>query len=90
MTLVKYRPIDDRFAELPNRVLRGMMIDDRAMKGLRILIAAHLRLYRAIQTVYDGRGSKMADRADVEALYLLMRLISEVTADAALEAQCLS
>ena len=90
MTLVKYQQIDDHFAELPNRVLKGMLVDARAFKALKVLVRAHLSVYSNIKTIYDAKGAKLCDRADVMALFLLMRLISEVTADAALEAQCLS
>ena len=90
MTLVRYEKIDDHFADLPNRVLRGTLVPEKSVRALKKLLAAHLYVYNSITTVYDSKGRKMADRGDVEALYLLAKLIALVTADAGMDAQCLS
>lgn len=90
MTLVRYQPIEDRFAELPNRVLKGTMVPSKTLKGIETLLRVHSRIYYGMGQVYDAQGRKLADSADVQALYLLMHKVSELTADAALEAQWLS
>lgn len=84
--MVRYRPISDHFAEMPNRVLRGTLVKRRDYEGLKLLIRVHWRLYNGLTQVYDHGGRPVADSADVKALYLLMGMISRLTADTALDA----
>lgn len=90
MTLVRYQPIDDRFAELANRMLKGKLVDASAVKGIAMLLSAHRRVFNSIVTIRNRRGEMVAPTYQVMALQILMRLMSEVTADASMDAVCQS
>lgn len=88
--LVRYQPIDDAFAGLPNRVLRSTLIQSYHMRGLEILIRAHRRVFDNLEQEYDELGRPVAKASEVMAIKTLGRLIGELTADAALDAQGLN
>jgi hypothetical protein len=90
MTLLRYKQIDDPFAGLPNKALKGMLVESSRMKGIKKLFSAHSYLFRSMSQLYDEQGGKIADRADIEALNLLMTIAGVLVADTAMDAICQS
>ena len=70
-------------------MLKGMLIDKNQFDGIRKLISAHHHIYDNIPTI-TMLAEPVADTFDVMALHMLMKFVSEITADASLDAVCQS